>query len=151
MQRHRLHFETGASVVEEIERLRDRGYERCGAWSLGQICEHLSYYYQGSLEGYSFKLPWLVRVLFGRRYLLRIIERGKMRSAARTIPKSLPSVEIDENAAIDRAISLLERLEQATYLHPSPLAGELTLDPSRRLHLIHSEHHLRFLSPREDG
>lgn len=151
MKRSPLHIETYPDVVEEIERLRDGGYERRGTWSLGQICEHLSYYYAGSLDGYGFMLPWLVRVLFGRRYLRRILERGDMRSAARTIPKSLPPEDIDEDAAIDRAISLLSRLEQATYLHPSPLAGELPLEQSRRLNLIHSEHHLRFLSPRGDG
>ncbi len=146
MERRSLRFCTYDEAIAEIERLRDSSYEPLGQWNLGRTCWHLSYYMRGSLEGYSFRLPWLVRKLLGRPMLRRVLRSGRLPSGGRTIPASVPGPDIDEPAAIAEAIELLGRLENHTgELHPSPLFGSLTADECRTLHLLHTAHHLGFL------
>ena len=149
MQRRQLSFQTYSEVIDDIERLRAGGYERAGNWSLGQICFHLSYYMRGSLEGFPFKMPWIIRKLIGKRLLRKILEQGGMRAGMQTIPSSRPPKELDEDAAIDEAIEYLRRLEHHEGdLHPSPMFDQLPLDQWQRLHLGHTAHHLSFLVPK---
>jgi hypothetical protein len=151
MVRRELSFTTYREVIEEIERLRKGGYERLGEWTLGQICFHLSYYVRGSLEGYPFKLPWVVRKLIGRPMLRRVLRKGRMADGGRTIPGSLPPDVVDEMEAVGEAKELFARLAKRTEdPHPSPLFDHLTADECRSLHLLHAAHHLGFLEPQTE-
>ncbi|MGD8452367.1 MAG: DUF1569 domain-containing protein [Phycisphaerae bacterium] len=148
MERRTLTFATYADMRGEIARLERGGYERAGQWNLGQICKHLSYYMRGSLEGYPFLLPWLVRKLFGRSLLRKVLAGGHMKTGGRTIPASVPPDAVDETACIAEAQELITRLEQHQgELHPSPIFDRLTRDEARALHLLHGAHHLSFLIP----
>lgn len=141
---------TYADAISAIQQLRANGYVRTGQWSLGQICAHLNYYLRGSLEGFSFQLPWLLRKLVGGPLLKKWLKSGVMPTGGRTVPASLPPPEVDDDAAIAETLELLRQLCNRTEsLHPSPLFGELDLDTWRRLHLLHIGHHLGFLTPRE--
>lgn len=152
MERRALTFATYAELREEIARLERDGYERVGQWGLGQICRHLSYYMRGSLEGYPFLLPWVVRKLVGRWLLRKVLRGGQMKIGGRTIPASVPPAAVDESACIAEAQELVSRLEHFEgELHPSPIFGRLSHDECRTLHLIHAAHHLSFLIPRETG
>ncbi len=144
-----LHFETYADAIAEIERLQRDGYEQHGRWSLGQMCAHLSFYYRGSLNGFGFMLPWIVRVLLGRRLLRRFLTRG-MSYGMPTTRRSAPPTEVEDQAAAHESLELLHRLAAHDGpLHASPLAGAMTVDEWRRLHLVHTAHHLSLLTPRE--
>ncbi len=150
MSRSELMFRTYADVIDEIDRLVTHGYEQTGQWTLGQICRHLSYYMRGSLEGYPFMLPWIIRKLIGRRMLRRLLSDAPMPPGKQTIPASRPPEDINETEAISEALKLLERLQTHTgELHPSPMFGSITLDEARTLHLKHAAHHLSFLVPKE--
>ncbi len=149
MERRDLSFSSYDDLLAEIARLRERGYEQRGQWSLGQICGHLSYYLRGSLEGFGFKLPWLLRKLVGRPLLRRRLRTGRIADGGRTIPASVPPTGVDEEAAAAEACHLLERLrDNREPLHPSPLFDRLTPDEWRIMHLMHAAHHLSFLVPR---
>ncbi len=150
MPRRELSLGSYDELLAEIERLQRGGYRRCGAWSLGQICRHLSYYFRGSLEGFAFRLPWPVRRLIGRPLLKRMLRGAPRRSGGRTIPASVPPPDVDEAAAVAELRALVLRLSdpaRTTPLHPSPLFDRLTADEWRRLHLSHAAHHLSFLFP----
>lgn len=148
MKPREMSFSTYREIIDEIQRLRSSQYEQLGHWTLGQICKHMSYYLRGSLEGYPFMMPWIVRRLFGRPLLRRVFAQRQMPRGGRTIPQSVPTSDVDETAAIDETIQLLEKLEFHTgEVHPSPLFGELSPDECRTLHCLHAAHHLCLLVP----
>lgn len=152
MQRRELSFSTYGEVIADIERLEASGYRQLGQWDLGQACRRLSYYFRGSLAGFDFKLPWLVRMLIGRSILKRVLKKGEMPASSRTIPASVPEPDTDQGRAAAEAKELLGRLEDAGgALHPSPLFDRLTIDEWRTLHLMHSARHLGFLLPEDSG
>ena len=51
-----------------MSKLQAMGYQRCGNWTLGQICHHLAIFMRGSLDGFSWKIPWIFRVTIGRLF-----------------------------------------------------------------------------------
>ncbi|QDT39902.1 DUF1569 domain-containing protein [Stratiformator vulcanicus] len=136
-------------IAAEIERLERAGYRPLGKWNLGQICKHLNYYFRGSLDGFGFMMPWLARKFWGRPLVMKFLVEGSMRRGQMTAPQSVPKGEVDDAAEIAAAKELLSRLETADSVHPSPLAGELSVEEWKRLHCIHAAHHLSFLVPEE--
>lgn len=148
MQPRVLEFKDRTEVVAELERLR-RGHVARGTWDLSQTCDHLAYFIEGSLDGHQFKVPWLLKVLFGRFVLRRILKSGKMKAGVPTPQKPLPAAGGDEATAVVRLTKALDRLfAHEGELHASPFFGYLTPHEWRRLHLIHCAHHLAFLEPK---
>lgn len=148
MDRRDISFGDYADVAREIESLQRTGYRRGGSWTLGQICRHLSFYFRGSLEGFSFQFPWILRVTVGRWMLKSALAPGLKRAGSPTAPPSIPAAESDDAPGVEEALVLLRRLESnAEPLKPSGLYGELTNEQWKGLHLSHSAHHLSFLHP----
>lgn len=150
MQQRVLEFADATAVVAELNRLQRSGQVARGRWNLAQACDHLAYFIEGSLDGHQFTTPWLLKVLFGRMVLRRILKSGKMKSGVPTPQKPLPAPGSDEAAAVARLTKAVERLfAHNGELHASPFFGYLTPEEWRRLHLIHCAHHLGFLEPKE--
>lgn len=148
MEQRDLDFSSYADVIREMESLGRKGYRKGGSWSLGQICAHLSFYYRGSLEGFTVKLPWLLRVTLGRMMLKSALAGKKRKPGGPTAPPSVFESTIDDKKALADAVELLHRLEKNTaQLFPSALYGSLTNEQWKILHLGHSAHHLGFLHP----
>jgi hypothetical protein len=149
MQRRQLAFHDLAEVKADLDRLQRAGYERVGNWDLAQTCDHLAYFIEGSLDGHKFRVPWLLKALFGRLVLRRILSRRQMKAGVPTPQKPLPAPGGDPDAAADRLRRALDRLaSHPGELHASPFFGYLTPQQWRDLHLIHCGHHLSFLVPR---
>jgi hypothetical protein len=150
VERRTLTFSGFGAVTSDLDRLHQGGYQKAGQWDLAQICDHLSYFIQGSLDGHAFKVPWLIRVLFGRLVLRRILKNRQMKVGGFTPQNPLPQPGGDEQAAVARLKSLLDRLNtHEGDLHRSPFFGYLTPQQWRDLHLIHCAHHLSFLIPQD--
>jgi hypothetical protein len=150
LQPRRLDFRNFDEALAEVERLHRDGYRQAGRWDLAQICDHLAYFIQGSLEGFTFRAPWLIRKLLGPFLLRRILKTRRMGEGWQTPQKPLPQPGGEETAAVERFRQLVERFRaHRGELQPSPLFGPLTSDEWRELHLIHCAHHLRFLVPKE--
>lgn len=148
MARRSLQFTDFGQVLEDVNQLHRCGYEKQGQWDLGQICDHLGAFVRGTLDGYTFHVPWLFRFLFAGFALRRIMKTGKMPSGISSpIQASPPGV--DEGAAVARFRQDIERLQahQGEW-HPSPFFGRLTPQQWRQLHLIHCAHHLGHLVPK---
>lgn len=136
------------AVLAELDRLQNDGYTQLGQWNLAQICDHLAYFIDGSLDGYTFRVNWLFKTLFGRIALRSILSKRQMKSGIPTPQKPLPESGIDEAAAVARLRRAIERLEaHQGELHDSPFFGHLTPEEWRTLHLVHCTHHLAFLKP----
>lgn len=149
----RLEFTTLDDAIAEIHRLQEHGYEQAGQWTLGQICHHLAFVTRGSLDGFppGVKAPKLLRFLMARTkplWLNRPFPKGiKLNGALAALRPPEPD-SIDENAAVEDAITSLKRLQTEAQRHPSPAAGKLTREEWDNLHRRHAAHHLGFLTPR---
>ncbi len=152
MPQRQLDFKAFTEVRAELDRLHQGGYEKLGQWDLAQVCDHLAFFIRGSLDGPTFRVPWLFKVLFGKMALRRILSQRRMKAGGFTPQTPLPSPGGDEAAAVARLKELLARFEaqlgDGGELHPSPFFGRLTPDEWRQLHLIHCGHHLGFLLPK---
>src|SRR5262245_9596482 len=133
-----LQFRDFDEALAELDRLHRGGYSKLGGWDLAQACDHLAYFIRGSLDGFTFKVPWLFKVLFGRLVLRRILKRRRMSAGGPTPQKPLPAPGGDEAAAVARLKGEIGRLlAHPGELQPSPFFGRLTPEQWRELHLIH--------------
>ncbi len=136
-------------VMPEIDRMLENGYDRCGNWALGDVCNHLTQSVQNSVEGFGFKASWFLRMTLAKVAKRQIFATGKMRAGI-----SVPQLNPKGTNLDDRAEAEALRAAIAYYLTtPSPRAehpffGKMTSEDWDRLHAIHSGHHLSFLIPR---
>src|SRR5881275_3138817 len=110
MQTRDLEFRTGREVAAEVDRLLSGGYDKAGNWDLAQVCDHLAYFIEGSLDGATYRVPWLFKVLFGRMVLRRILTQRRMKPGVPTPQKPPPAPGGDEAAAVARLKQTVERL-----------------------------------------
>jgi hypothetical protein len=148
--RRPLDFHDLDEVIADVEHLHQSGYDRVANWTLAQVSDHLAIFFRGSLDGFSQKLPWLIRVLFGRPMFRSIIRRRRMGENI-MVPRSfLPGDPREDAPAVEQLIGLVQQFQDhAGDYRPSPLFGQLTRDEWTQLHLIHCSHHLSFLLPHE--
>ncbi len=127
VRQRQLKFEDLADASAEAERLLTGGYEKLGHWDLAQVCDHLTYFIHGSLDGHTYRVPWLFKVLFGRLVLGRILKQRRMKEGVPTSQKPLPAAGADEAAAVARFQTVIERLRaHQGELQASPFFGYLT-------------------------
>lgn len=152
MSTRELRFDTIDQVRLEVEQLRRAGYERAGQWDLAQACDHLAYLMEGSLDGFTIQVAWLIRARFGWAVLHRILPQKKTKPGVPAPQENIAPPNSAEAAAVERFCQVVRRFEaQQGDDHASPLFGYLTRGPWRELHLIHGAHHLGFLRPRREA
>jgi hypothetical protein len=143
-----LNYTNFAGVDAELDRLLKGGYQQAGTWDLGQVCDHLSFFIRGSLDGHQFRVPWIFKILFGRLVLRRILKKRQMKAGITTPQQPLPAPGGDAAAAVARLKQVIGRLQtHQGEMHASPFFGYLTPAQWRELHLIHCAHHLGYLVP----
>lgn len=155
-ERRTLDFRSFEELAREVRKLRDRGYEQAGNWTLAQNCDHLRLFITYSLDGFPFKLPFYIR-LAGPFLKKRTLESRKLPTGVKVPPALMPKVAEDiarpENSSpdVEAANRLIEAIDRYTSYkgapQPSPLFGKLDRESWDQLHLIHAAHHLSFLVP----
>jgi hypothetical protein len=145
--RRPLNFSDEAAAMMEAERLLAAGYDRCGTWSLGQVCEHVAKFIDCSLDGFPMRGPWLMRKVVGPAVLPLMLKRGTMPAGFRAPKEFLPADGLDDQAGVRKLRASFERFtSHRGELQPSPMLGRMTPGQWKRLHLIHAAHHLGFLT-----
>jgi hypothetical protein len=143
--RRAIRFDSLDDVVAEAERLLASGYERCGTWSLGAICDHLAITMKVAMDGKP--LPWVVRATIGRWVMGKI--RTRTMAAGVKAPKFLrPDVTVDDAEGVRRLrerAAIVKADPRAEILHP--LFGRIDRATWTLAQLVHAEHHLSFLVP----
>src|SRR5690349_6521631 len=102
MEPRQLDLKNFPEILAELDRLHQGGYQQAGQWDLAQISDHLTYFIKGSLDGQPYRVPWLLKFLFGRCVLRRILKKRKMKAGVFTPQKPLPAAGADEAAAVAR-------------------------------------------------
>jgi hypothetical protein len=149
MQPRELDFKNFDEALAEAERLHRSGYERAGNWDLAQVLDHLNYFMKGALEGYSFKVPWIIKALLGKMVLRRILSKKRMKRGVFTPQKPLPAPGGDEQAALERFRETVQRMNQHQgEFMPSPFFGTMTREEALELNRLHCAHHLGYLLPK---
>ena len=151
----RLRFNSFEEVQQEIRTLHEQGYEQHGAWSLGQICQHLRIFFDGSVHGFKKMLPAPIRFILYYVAFKRVLKHGKMQRGIKVPSFLLPekeAVTVDDADEVQKLqASVQEFVSHPGDYKPSPGFGKLTREEWHQLHLIHCAHHLRFLSATESS
>jgi len=152
-QRRPLDFQDLSAVLADLDDLEAAEaagtLTRHGNWSLGQNAGHIAALIEQSLDGFRFKAPLTVRVIFtaGKKFFLgRPFPSGiQLQGPSRML---LPEGEVSTaegcgalRTQIGRVLSG-ERMTQR-----SPIFGKLTHEQWVGLHCRHANLHLSFLDP----
>jgi hypothetical protein len=146
--RRDLNFRTSDEALAEVDRLLAAPYERRGNWDLAQVCDHLADAFDGSIHGYSFAAPWIIRALLGKPALWYVLRFRSIPIRARR-PRDLdPQPGKDPAACAARLRESVRAFEASKDpLAPHPFFGRISREQWRQVHLFHMAHHLAFLHP----
>ena len=144
----RVLFDNFEQALAEVDRLARCPHKQLGNWDLAQICDHLADAFEGSMRGFDFTIPWLVRRLLGPPILRRVLSKRPIPFRPR-IPRRLePPPGRDLAACVTRLAEMISQFESSPQpLAKHPLFGEISRDTWRQIHLVHMAHHLSFLVP----
>ena len=152
VKRRSVDFGSGQEAIDEINRLRQEGYVKTGNWNLSQICEHLDETMTGGMDGFGFRLPWVLRATVGKWGFGYALRTRKLMSGAPTFRRLKPDMsrEEDSDAPIDSCIETIRRAASfAGPIDDHPLVDNLDVDDWKEFMWIHAAHHLGFLVPKE--
>lgn len=150
MRKRELDFRTGQEVIDEINRLRSSAYEASGKWNLTQICEHLTETTRGGMEGFGFRLPWILRATVVKWVFRFSLKRRRLFNGAPTFPSLKPkaSSTTESDELIDECIAVTKRASEFSgSLEDYALLDNLTVKDWQQFMWIHAAHHLGFLIP----
>jgi len=153
--RREIQFSDLGSILNDVDRLE--AAEKAGSlvqngnWSLGQITHHVADLIEQSLDGFRFKAPAPIRILFTTlRPILfkRPIPAGiTLRGQSRVL---IPEPDISSEQGLSELRAQIKRLQDGAQMtHPSPIFGRLDQEQWMGLHLRHAALHLSFLDPGE--
>ena len=150
MGRRKLDLQSADEVRLEIERLRRNGYRQTAKWNLTQICQHLTATMNGGLDGFGFRLPWILRATVIKWGFLWALRRRRLSGGFPTFRVLQPehqSVD-DDDEIIDTFLAVCQKVEEFQGpIVDYPLLDNLDVDPWREFMWIHAAHHLSFLEP----
>jgi len=147
--RRELHFTSLDEVVADAERLvASPNTKTLGNWPLDRLIDHLATTMNGSIDGTSFRAPWVIRLvapLFKHRFLTKTMAPGfNLPKAAEAEFYPTASSSQDALQHLRRAVT---RLQTEKIAASHPLFRKLTREECVQLHLRHSELHLSFAIP----
>jgi hypothetical protein len=155
-KKRQLKFNDFDEMMAEVRSLQEKGYISNGNWNLSQACGHISDWMRFPLDGFPVPpLPikaimWMMKVTVGpgmRRKILSNGFTGGMMTAPETVPK--PDAATDQEAA-DKLQTVIDRVKNFEgELQPSPLFGPMDHETHVKVSLLHAEHHLGYLEPKE--
>ena len=151
MQRRNLDFSSSDEVIADIQRLQAAGYEKCGNWNLTQICQHLTETMKGGMDGFGFRLPWVLRATVAKWAFHYGLRKRKLGSGLPTFKMLKPTHEnaADDDQVIENCIETCRRAESFTGpIEDYPLLNDPSVEDWRQFMWIHAAHHLSFLVPR---
>ncbi|HEV7282019.1 MAG TPA: DUF1569 domain-containing protein [Pirellulaceae bacterium] len=157
MPRRSLNLATLDESIAEIERLQREGYVATGKWTLSQICEHLTATMRMGLDGGQ-RMPWLLRKTMGAWMIRSWLKKRSMRAGLPTLDRLRPKINgdgeatkaADDPGAIAACLATLREVRDFSgELPPHSMCDGVDLPRYQDLCVIHAQHHLGYLAPRE--
>ena len=150
--RRMVRYSTLSEVVQDAEHLLGN-HHTVGNWSFGQNCQHLAKTMNASIDGYGFQAPWWVRWLIvpviKNSILLKPMKPGfKLPKQAESL---LPDDAISAEEGLRQLKAAVERLSYETPTAPHPAFGQMASEEVIQMHLRHSELHMSYIVPGENG
>ncbi|WP_165222316.1 DUF1569 domain-containing protein [Aquisphaera insulae] len=146
--RRTLNFTSLDEIMPEVERLQ-KGCTTVGAWSLGQICQHLATVARRVVDHPAVATPdtslWVSPEQKASVFRSRQIPEGLPAPS-----EVLPGAEVDTPHAVESLRSAIAHFQASDGPKiPHRFFGYLTRDEWVQLQCIHCAHHLSFLIPDE--
>ena len=146
--RRSLNFTTFEAVLAEAERLARSPYERVGNWDLAQMCDHLADAVYGSMHGFDFAAPWILRKTISPLALWYVLKKRRIPIRAKMPKRREPASGKDPSACIARLREQIDEFgSRSGPVAAHPFFGRLSYEQWTQIHLIHCAHHLGFLVP----
>ena len=151
--RRKLQFHTLHEILRDVEQLgavtSETGESICadGNWTAAQIVEHVTFFIDGAIDGFSFTAPLPIRVLarpFKKRILTKPMKPGIKLPARMNVVLPDPDTTWDEAvSALRDAVGRIDIGERMT--QPSPLLGAMTHEDWVKMNCRHAEMHFSFM------
>lgn len=146
--RRTLKFNTLDDLLNDALALQAKGVTTHGKWTAAQVFLHVSAVIQASIEGFTFKMPFPVRIV-GRLIRNRSLSKGfpsgiKIPSSAKHAFDPPANISLDE--AMRHLIGSVNKAKQKQMQQVSPIFGALNHDQWVELHCRHAELHFSYLS-----
>ena len=148
-----LDFHNDEEVIAEIERLRTDGYTKHKNWNLSQICQHLTITMTGGMEGFGFRMPWILRATVMKWLFQNALKKRRLPSGP-TVKPLLPTTagDNDDDTVIDECIATLKKAAAfAGPIKDYPLLNDVDVEDWKQFMWLHAAHHLGFLQPAKDS
>ena len=150
--RRKLHFNSLDDLQAEVERLAGGEVKMLGNWSLAQMFNHLAAGLNSTIDGSSFKAPFLMKLILAPLMKKKFIY-GAIPSGFK-IPKDaeaqfLPSSDVELAASMSELQAAILRVKSADNFAPHPMFGILSKEETEQFQLRHAEMHLSFAVPAE--
>jgi hypothetical protein len=153
----KLELKSLDEAVLEAERLLNGGYRSAGNWNLAQTLGHCSDWLRFPIDGYprsGFPVNLILTILrwtIGKSSYHKIMRDRGFKAGSPTMPETVKKPDAKQDAeALREFDEVVKRFQSFSgEPHPSPLFGKLSLEQMRDLQVIHLQHHLSFLLPRE--
>ncbi len=150
IERRKLHFDSLTEALAEAERLASVEVIAAGAYSLGQILEHLARTIDiasGYREAPAISLPIrTVARLLRSRFLNKPMPSG-YKLPAKSQSVFWPSQDVETEAGLQHYREAIERFNRTEPLPKHILLGNMTRPQHVQLQCRHAELHLSFVHP----
>jgi hypothetical protein len=145
-QRRSLNFSTFDEVADDVRRLRADGCERCGQWSLAQVCNHLNQSLQYSMRPGPFPADTPEQAARGELFR-QILASGRLPEGIPAPESMVPPPDAGDEA-VDAFLATAKRYAGFEgQVAPHRIFGTRDQQDLRRLARIHCAHHLSHLVP----
>lgn len=156
VEKRPLKFNDFDELIADVQTLANHGYESKGNWTLGQACGHIADWMRFPMDGFP-KPPMVMRIIFWfmkvtvgpsmKRKIMKDGFKGGMPTAPETVPDA---VAYSDSDGVEKLKETINRLSgYAGELLPSPLFGPMDKETLVKVSLLHAEHHLGYLEPKE--
>ena len=144
-QRRQLKYASADEIIADVERLRARGCDRCGNWTLPQVCWHLHVTTEFVMRPgpYAPDTPEIVEM---RPLMHKILAEGM--PPGLTAPDHVIPPADAPDTAVDEFLSTMRRFATFQNFAPHRRFGHVGDDAIRGLVLAHAAHHLSYYVPK---
>jgi hypothetical protein len=146
--RRKVDYPSFAELLADADRLSSGPVKALGNWSAGQIYQHLTTAFNGSIDGFTMTFPWYLRLmakLFKKKLLSMPMPPGFKLPAGAS--EAMVPPETSTEAGLAELHSAVARLEREDRRTTHPMFGDITREEWDRIHLKHASLHMSFLVP----